>query len=153
VDAVEREGVDIVAQADSIPLDDACAEEVLAVHVVEHVYIWEVPDLFREWYRLLIPGGALILEMPDLMKTCRNVLDGRRVGGKDPDQLTMWSLYGDPRTKDPYMAHKWCHTFKSLSPIVSQAGFIKIAERTTMYHPAGREFRDFRLEARKPGSV
>lgn len=149
VDAVARGAADIISPADKIPLEDECADEILAVHVVEHVHIWEVPALLAEWYRLLKPGGLLVLEMPDLIKTCRNVLDGRIVGGKHPDQLTMWSLYGDPRTKDPYMSHKWCHTFKTLAPTVIEAGFIKVVERETVFHPAGRKHRDFRLEARK----
>ena len=144
-----RPAADIVAPADKIPLGDGCATEVMAIHLVEHVYIWEVPDLLREWHRLLRPGGLLVLEMPDLIKTCRNVIEGRVVGGKHPDQLTMWSLFGDPRDKDPYMNHKWCHTFKTLAPTVAEAGFIKIVERQTQWHPAGREHRDFRLEARR----
>ena len=152
VDAVaERTAAEIVARADNIPLPDQSVEEIMAIHVVEHVHVWEVPALLNEWFRLLKPGGILVLEMPDLIKTCRNVIEGRMLGGKHPDQLTMWSLYGDPRTKDPFMSHKWCHTFKTLAPTVKEAGFIKIVERPTQYHPAGREHRDFRLEARKPG--
>lgn len=150
VDVVPRPAADIVAPADNIPLPDNSVDEIMAIHVVEHVYVWQVPDLLREWHRLLRPGGLLVLEMPDLIKTCRNVLDGRVIGGKHPDQLTMWSLYGDPREKDPYMGHKWCHTFKTLAPTVKEAGFIKIVEKPTIHHPAGRVHRDFRLEAIKP---
>lgn len=150
VDVVKRPAADIVAPAHAIPLSDGCAEEVLAIHVVEHVYVWEVPALLKEWHRLLAPGGRLVLEMPDLMKACRNVLDGVMKGGKDPDQLTLWALHGDPRAKDPLMNHKWSHTFKSLAPTVKEAGFVDVVEKPTQFHPAGRDHRDFRLEARKP---
>lgn len=150
VDVVERSASDIVAPADKIPLPGGAVEEVLAVHVLEHVFVWEAPNLLREWARLLQPGGLLVLELPDIVKCARNIVDGRMKGGKDPDQLGMWGAYGDPRSKDPWMNHKWGYAFKTLAPMVAEAGFIKIVEKPTQFHPAGRDHRDFRLEARKP---
>lgn len=149
VDAVQRPAADIVAKADAIPLPDSSCDEIMAIHLVEHVHPWEVPGLLQEWHRLLKPGGRLVLELPDLIKCCKNIIDGKMVGGKHPDQLGLWGLYGDDREKDPFMSHKWGHTFKTLAPTVKAAGFIKIEERPTEWHPAGREHRDFRLEAVK----
>lgn len=149
VDVVERLGADIVAPADKVPLPDGCAEELMAIHLVEHILPWELKTVLAEWHRLLQPGGLLVLEMPDLLKCCQNILDGRIKGGKHPDQLGMWGLFGDDRYQDPYMLHRWSYTFKTLAPIVEAAGFVKIVERPTVFHPAGRDHRDFRLEARK----
>lgn len=153
VDAVERPAAQIVAQAHAIPLESGSVDEIMAIHLLEHVHVWEAPILLKEWHRLLKPGGELILELPDLEKCCRNVVDGRMKGGKDPDQLTLWGLFGDPRQQDPFMAHKWAYTFKSLAPMVEAAGFEGVTERQTKWHPAGRDHRDFRLEARKPANV
>jgi predicted SAM-dependent methyltransferase len=149
VDAVERPAADIIAPAHKVPLADGVAEEVLAVHLVEHILPWELKAALAEWHRLLRPRGLLVLELPDLLKCCRNILDGRAKGGKHPDQLGMWGLFGDNRYEDPYMLHRWAYTFSTLAPIVEEAGFTSIVERTTQFHPAGREHRDFRLEARK----
>jgi predicted SAM-dependent methyltransferase len=149
VDAIKRPAADIIAPADKIPLKPGTIDEILAIHLVEHVHPWQTPLLLREWARLLKPGGRLVLEMPDLIKCCQNVVSGAMVGGKHPDQLGMWGLYGDPRSKDPYMAHKWAWTFATLRPLVAEAGFVDITEAPTQFHPAGREFRDFRLEAVK----
>jgi SAM-dependent methyltransferase len=149
VDMVERPGADIVAPANAIPLADGVASEVLAVHLIEHLLPWEVADTLKEWRRLLRPGGRLVLEMPDLIKCCQNIISGAFVAGKHPDQLGMWGAFGDPRQKDALMLHRWGYTFKSLQPIVSAAGFGAIVERPTQWHPAGRELRDFRLEAVK----
>ncbi len=135
-----------------LPLPDGCAEELQAIHAAEHVHQWELPFLIAEWHRLLKPGGLLVLELPDLHKFCHNILQGKMVGGKHPDQLGMWAAWGDPRGKDPWMTHKWGYTFKTLAPIVMAAGFEKPNEHPTRYHPAGREFRDLRLEARKPAN-
>ena len=101
------------------------------------------------WFRLLKPGGILVLEMPDFMKCCRNIADGVR-SHKHPDQLGMWGVFGDPRSRDPFMMHKWAWWFDSLKPVVEAAGFIKIVEQETRFHGAGRGIRDFRLEAIKP---
>lgn len=148
IDMVAREGVDIVAPAHAIPLPDGCADEVLAIHLVEHVYPWQVPDLLAEWHRLLRPAGLLVLEMPDLLKACRNLAEGRRIG-KHPDQAHIWAIYGDDTLRDPLQMHKAGWWFERLEPVVQAAGFCEIVERETIFHPAGRGVRDFRLEAWK----
>ena len=147
VDAVQRPGADIVAPAHAIPLPDACADEILGVHIWEHFLYWECDGVLAEWRRLLKPGGALVLEMPDLLKCCRNILEGRV--GKKPDQLGMWGLFGDVTLQDVHMLHRWAWTFATLQPFLAERGFVNIVERETQYHPAGRGVRDFRLEARK----
>jgi hypothetical protein len=149
VDVVPRPAADIVAPCHQIPLADGTVHEIMAIHLIEHMHPWEVPVALAEWWRLLEPRGRLVLELPDLIKCCQNVISGKMVGGKDPDQLGMWGLYGDPRGLDPFMAHKWGWTFATLAPVVQAAGFGDLKERPTQYHPAGREHRDFRLQAIK----
>lgn len=149
VDAVARPAADIVAPAHAIPLPDGSVEEIMAIHVWEHFYRWECDAVIAEWKRLLQPGGRLVLELPDLIKCCQNVLDGRMKGGKEPDQLTLWGLYGDPRQADVFMAHRWAWSPASLRAFLAEHGFIKIADEPTKFHPAGREHRDMRITARK----
>lgn len=131
-----------------IPLPDACATEIEAIHIWEHLYRWECEDTIDEWRRLLRAGGLLIMEMPDLFKICQNVVDGRK-GKKHPDQLHMWGIYGDPRECDPLMVHRWGWTFTTLAPFLEDHGFVKVREEPTQYHSVGRDFRDFRIVARK----
>ena len=65
------------------------ADEVMAIHVIEHFYHWEVGDLLREWVRVLKPGGKLILECPNLLAACHELIEilkyqvyqGQRVSG------------------------------------------------------------------------
>lgn len=149
IDAVERPGADYVAPAHELPFDDGQAEEVMAIHLVEHLLPWEVPIALTEWHRVLKDGGKLVLEMPDLIKCCRNIVEGRGKNGKHPDQLGMWGLFGDNRLEDSYMLHRWAWTFETLHPLVAKAGFRMIKEVQTMWHPVGRFERDFRLEAVK----
>lgn len=149
VDAVERPAADIVAKADAIPLPDGSADEIMAVHLFEHFYRWECDAVLVEWKRLLKPGGRLVLELPDLMKCCKNVIDGAMRGGKDPDQLTLWGLYGDPRQADQFMAHRWAWSPASLTALLKAHGFDAINQEPTQFHPAGREHRDMRIVARR----
>lgn len=148
VDAVAgRSAVDIVAPAWAIPLASEVADEILAVHLWEHFYRWQCDDVIKEWYRLLKPGARLVLELPDLTKACRNVVEG--VKGKHPDQLSMWALYGDPREGDEFMAHRWGWTPDTLREFLEAHGFNNIVERPTQFHRTGHFNRDMRIEAER----
>lgn len=138
---------DLLCDVKSIPLPDACAVEVQAIHIFEHLYYWECAGVLDEWKRLLRPGGLLVMEMPDLQKFCRNILEG--VKGRHDGQMGMWGAYGDPREKDPLMVHRWAWTFATIRPLLRDHGFIDIKEAETKWHPIGRGVRDFRVEARK----
>ena len=150
VDAVaERTAAEIVARADNIPLPDQSVEEIMAIHLWEHFFRWECDTVIAEWKRLLKPGGVLTLELPNLKKCCENILSGRMEGGKHPDQLSYWGLYGDPRKGDQFMAHRWGWTPESLKSFLAEHGFTKIKEEPTQCHPAGRHHRDMRIVARR----
>jgi hypothetical protein len=141
--------LDAVCHVKSIPLPDECADELMAIHLWEHLYRWECDEVITEWKRLLKSGGLLVLELPDLMKCCKNIIDGRVKGGKHPDQLGMWGIFGDPRTKDPHMNHCWGWTPSTLEEYLVNHGFRNIQHKQTMFHPAGRSHRDMRIEAIK----
>lgn len=131
-----------------IPLPDACADEILGIHVWEHIDRWECDDVIEEWRRLLRPNGRLALEMPDLMKCCHNILHGC-TGEKVDGQLGMWGLFGDPTHRDPLMMHKWGWTFNTLAPFLRKHHFHEIQQERTQFHFSGRDVRDFRIIARK----
>jgi predicted SAM-dependent methyltransferase len=124
------------------PLEDGCADELLALHVIEHVYAWEAPHLLAEWKRLLKPGGRLILELPNLRLACENFLAGL------PDQMGMWPIYGDASHKDPYMMHKNGYTPETISALLYAAGFAYVTPLPPQTHGA-RLNRDMRVECVK----
>ena len=55
-------------------IKSSIADEILAVHVIEHFYYWEVVPLLQSWRRLLKPDGKLILECPNLLYACQRLL-------------------------------------------------------------------------------
>ncbi len=125
------------------------ADEILAVHVIEHFYYWEVPSLLEGWKRVLKSGGMLILECPNLLSACVEILrNPARASLPGPEgQQGMWPLYGDPSWKDPLMCHKWGYTPESLSLELSEAGFVNTRQEKAQFKL--REPRDMRIVAQK----
>lgn len=95
-----------------------------------------------EWYRLLKPGGRLILELPNLEKACRNLLKGLN------DQMSMWPIYGDWNRGDEYMMHKHGYTPKTIKGLLKECGFSNISILPPQTH-GRRANRDMRVEAVK----
>ena len=141
---------DVFANAISIPLPDACADEIMVIHGFEHLSYWNAPKALAEWHRLLKSSGLLVLEMPDIKKCCKNLLRLIETPDmKDLDSLAMFGIFGDPRAEDPWMSHLWGWTPKTIRPLLKKAGFGSFTEPPTQWHAIGRKLRDFRIEARK----
>jgi SAM-dependent methyltransferase len=132
---------------------DNYADEILAVHVVEHFWRWEVVDVLREWFRVLKPGGVMILECPNLLSACEEfVRNPKHHSLPGPEgQRTMWVFYGDPRWKDPLMVHRWGYTPWSLAGVMHEAGLRDLRQEPAQYKL--REPRDMRVVGVKPAAV
>lgn len=132
------------------PFPDNHADEVLAVHVVEHFWRWEIEAVLREWMRILKPGGRMILECPNLQAACEAFLanPSSASGHGNAGQRTMWVFYGDPSWKDPLMVHRWGYTPASLAELMGSIGLTKARQEPAQFKL--REPRDMRIVAEKP---
>lgn len=131
--------------------DDDYADEVMAIHVVEHFWRWEVEAVLSEWVRVLKPGGELVLECPNLEAACVQFLhdpDSFSGPGKE-GQTTMWVFYGDPAWKDPLMVHRWGYTPASLAKLLESVGIVDVHQEPARFKM--REPRDMRIVGRKGG--
>ena len=126
------------------------ADEILSVHVVEHFWRWEIADILSEWCRVLKPGGAMIVECPNLATACEELLkDPAGRSGPGPEgQRTMWVLYGDPSWKDELMCHRWGYTPESLSQVMQDAGLVDVRREPAQFKL--RDPRDMRVVGNKP---
>ena len=78
--ASERVGKkpDVISDIRKLTFGDNYADEILSVHVIEHFWRWEVLGILKEWFRVLKPGGKIIIECPNLESACQEFL-------KNPD--------------------------------------------------------------------
>lgn len=151
--AHERAGKqpDVVCDIRSLDaLSSDYADEVLAVHVIEHFWRWEVEDVLKEWIRVLKPGGKLILECPNLKSACEAFLQDPDNGAKagQEGQRTMWVFYGDPSWKDPLMIHRWGYTPESLGNLLQSVGLLDVKQEPAQFKL--KEPRDMRITGIKP---
>lgn len=71
IDRTQEEGgpqPDIVASAESLPLQNSCVDRIYAGHVLEHVELIEVPKILAEFERVLKNDGVLVVVGPDLTR-------------------------------------------------------------------------------------
>lgn len=68
LNAVPAPEVDHVGDArDLSQFADATFGEIYASHVVEHFdYKFELAQALREWHRVLVPGGRVLISVPDI---------------------------------------------------------------------------------------
>jgi SAM-dependent methyltransferase len=57
--------LEAVARADGLPFPDGFAEEIVAIHLLEHVHPRHLADVLEEWRRVLRPGGVLQVHVPN----------------------------------------------------------------------------------------
>lgn len=92
--------VDVVANLLSLPYESGTVDQARLAHVLEHFEYRFAPTVLLEVYRVLRPGGTVIVQIPDLLATCRAFVEthetteatrAERLAGK---MIAMRHLYG-----------------------------------------------------------
>lgn len=133
--------VDIRCDIRALELPSVHADRIVAVHVLEHFYFWDVAGVIAEWKRVLKSGGSIVLELPDMQKVLSHIM--HRMSKKEsPHPRFSWlAIWGDPAYKDPAMCHKWGYTPDDVMRILQTAGFSGIRQETPRYHYPQRDMR------------
>jgi SAM-dependent methyltransferase len=134
--------VDHNCDVSKLPFPGDSADELQAHHVLEHIHRRNSCETLQEWFRVLKPGGKVVIEVPCLDKIGKLI-----AGGEKNMRLTVLGLFGDPRDPRPGMMHQWCYSVGELTEILYGIGFVDVKEETPAFHVAQR---DMRLTARKP---
>lgn len=133
---------DVVCEAFPLPFPTDYADELWAIHLLEHLKRVDASSALYDWYRVLKPGGLLILELPSLNKIAQNIVNGEK-----NMRLTVLGIFGDPRDGKPDMMHQWCWSTDELTETLANVGFQAITFMDPIFHKVER---DMRCEARKP---
>ena len=142
---------DFRMDAFELEVPDECADEVLAMHFIEHLPQHRAPEMLTKWLKMLKPGGKVVMETPDLDELCKALIQAE---GHDKHAIAI-CLFGaavenpdDPEIKEKgaLSPHLWGYTPETLSELCEAVGFkdIQIFPATGQ-HPG----KNFRLEAVK----
>lgn len=84
-----------------LPIDDGAAKFVVIHQGLEHAGCGESAPMLRECWRVLAPGGSLIITVPDMRK-----LAARWLGGELSTQVWLTNVYG-AFMGDEADRHRW----------------------------------------------
>lgn len=117
--------VDHVCNANDLSrFADNTFTEMYASHVVEHLdYIGELPNTFKEWNRVLVPGGKIFISVPDLDVLAALILDKNKLA-IDERFFVMRMIFGGH--VDKYDYHVTGLNAEFLTGFLKAAGFINI---------------------------
>lgn len=116
VDCQDKWSPDVVADGAHMPMfEDGSADTVVLNHVYEHFNLGEADGLVRECYRILAPGGRLVVTIPDLRALVRGWITGRI-----DDYLFCVNIYG-AYMGDEADTHKFGYTTEGLIKAISAA--------------------------------
>lgn len=129
-------------------ISDNVADEIHGYHIIEHFFRDEVPEVLKEWKRVLKPGGKICLEQPDVLKCAANFIAGALNGdSRLCYNLGFLGFYGDGTSKEPYMGHKWGWHPQTLIEELKDVGFVNCTQKPSEHHM--KDIRDFRVEGFK----
>lgn len=149
----------LISDATRLDLEEGTVEEILAIHLFEHLSPWKALEALREWHRVLRPGGRLVMEMPDVESLCRRFTETK---GIQERYSLLNCLYApvnttgegaptgsaDTEITSPHLYGWWP---ESLSDHLAAAGFVDIAYGPEKFpHPEPQS--NMHVEAVKPGT-
>jgi len=135
---------DVFADIRKLGLPDDSVDEIFTSHVIDHFTRWECVDMLKDWYRMLKPGGRLIIEAADFMRCVLWLFHPRRSKRK----LARTQFYGNQWNRIDYETHRYLWSCRELKRVLQEdVGFARVmtSHRTETHYPG----RDMRVESVK----
>jgi len=119
-----------------LPFADASVGRIMAEHVVEHLdYRQDIPRVFKDWHRILQPGGVVRISVPDGKRFVQAYLSGDNAAWLKLD----WDLTSMPADIDSPMhilnwlfhqdgEHLFGYDFETMALALHKAGFEIVEE-------------------------
>lgn len=130
--------IDIIASGDALPLPEQWADEILAVHMIEHVPPPRLGATLQHWYSRLRPGGTLVIHTPNGAALGAAMAAAGTDGGRDEHYWAVMSaVYGyghhpadmtSPAALKGAADHKLVFTSPLLCNLLADAGFEEVED-------------------------
>jgi hypothetical protein len=124
-----------------LPYTAQTVDRIAAIHVLEHLYVWQAETTMRHWVTCLKPGGELIVEVPCMDKVLHYIAACLKEHIPVNLAFSWWAFWGDPKHQNPSMCHRWGYTEHSLMALMTACGLTRVACLTPSYHFAERDMR------------
>lgn len=110
------------------PIPDGLYDEVLLIHVLEHIPISKAGLVLRRIAKVMKPGGTLRVHVPNGPLIAKAYLE-------QPKQLfkIQMAIYGAESETDPAFAHKILYDFPMLRTTLISSGFLNPEDVTDQY--------------------
>jgi len=115
---------DYVLDVVDLPFRDNSIDIIKSYHLIEHLPINKLSDILGRWYRILKPGGKLILEFPDFDQIVKLYLAGNE------DRLN--NIFG--RQRFPGDTHLWGWNLERMKKKLKDKNFQVEQEEPQDYH-------------------
>jgi predicted SAM-dependent methyltransferase len=121
-------------------------EEIIIIHAICYLSPLQAMCFFGDCYSLLISGGKLIIECPDLDKMIKMYMETDNPGvKKEMTRCIMGFDLNEDNIDGNFLHAKWAWTEKTLAETLTKIGFSVTIETPTMHNKE----RDLRVVAIK----
>ncbi len=136
---------DVYADMKNLGLPDDSVDEMFTSHTIDHFTRWDAIDMLSDWYRMLKPGGRLVIEVADFNRCVLWLFHPsrqKRIAARN-------QFYGNQWDRLEYETHRYLWSAHELVGVLRDIGFDRVSHsHATLTHYPGR---DMRIEAKKGG--
>jgi predicted SAM-dependent methyltransferase len=145
LDSSRESAAERTMEAHDLSFESCSVTEIKALQLIEHLGFFKTRFFLSECWRVLKPGGTLVLETPDIEKTFEVFLAGDRA----VKEAALGWVYG---SETPGMNHLYCFPRELLAGLLAGAGFkIKSAEEFCFQpHRPALRFSALKIDGEKP---
>jgi predicted SAM-dependent methyltransferase len=134
---------DVFADMRKLGLPDESISEIFTSHTIDHFTRWEAIAMLKDWHRMLVPGGKLVIEAADFVRCVFWLFHPSRT----KRSLARSQFYGNQWDKLDFQTHRYVWSARELGRVLRDVGFsdVKWHHRTLTHHPG----RDMQMTAIK----